>query len=102
MTETWRITDHRDRRHREFAIMSDTGGLDGEGGKVASVWAGFGHHYSFEEAQRHARLIAAAPNLRAAASDAMRAPIFGTEPMIAIPQVAYDALRVALAKASGE
>lgn len=62
----WRMSDHGDKRHREFAIMCDKGGKDGDGGKVASVYAGFGHHFTFEEAEAHARLIAAAPELLAA------------------------------------
>lgn len=75
----WRVSDHGDKRHREFAIMQDTGGLDGDGGKVASVWAGFGHHFTFEEAEKHARLIAAAPELDAAAGPAITALAFAQE-----------------------
>ncbi len=64
--ENWTFSDHGDKRHKEFAVMSATGGKDGTGGKVASVFAGFGAHFSWEEAESHARLIAAAPDLLAA------------------------------------
>lgn len=98
---TWTYTDSQDRRHREFAIMSDAGGKEGDGGKVASVFAGFGAHFSWEEAERHAKLIAAAPDLKDAADGAltqleqMEGMFEGDEEL----KAAMKALRAALAKA---
>lgn len=65
----WYVHNHGDKRHHEFAIMADTGGIDGNGGKVASVWAGFGTHFDWPEAEANARLIAAAPDMLAALVD---------------------------------
>lgn len=52
----WTFTDHGDRRHKEFAIIS-------EGGKIASVYAGFGAHFDWPTSEANASLIAAAPDL---------------------------------------
>lgn len=62
----WRVADHKDKRHHEYAIMADHGGIDGEGGKVASVWAGFGTHFDWVEAKANAHLIESAPDMLAA------------------------------------
>lgn len=64
----WRVHDHGDKRHHEFAVMADVGGVDGSGGKVASVLAGRGTHFTWKDAEKHARLIGAAPDLLAFAS----------------------------------
>ncbi len=52
----WRFTDHGDKRHKEFAIMA-------EDGKVASVFAGFGAHFSWEVSEANARLIVSVHDL---------------------------------------
>lgn len=62
----WTFDAESDKRHKQFAIMAGTGGLDGEGGKVAAVFAGFGAHFDWAESEANARLIAAAPELLAA------------------------------------
>lgn len=63
----WTYTDHRDRRHRSFAIMSSSGSnIDGGSGLIANCWAGSGCHFSWAQQFANARLIAAAPELLAA------------------------------------
>lgn len=63
-TGPWTYTDHRDRRHRSFAIMSFSGSnIDGGSGLIANCWAGSGCHFSWAQQEKHARLIAAAPEL---------------------------------------
>lgn len=54
----WDTTDHGDKRHKEFAIMA-------AGGKIASVFAGFGAHFDWPTSGANAHLIAAAPDLLA-------------------------------------
>lgn len=96
----WYVHNHNDKRHHEFAIMADTGGKNGDGGKVASVWAGFGTHFDWKEAEANARLIAAAPDLLAALEMAERA--FNAEtidPLVAFATV--EKIRAAIAQAKG-
>lgn len=52
----WTVSRNVDKRHREFAIMSDEG-------KVASVIFGFGSPFTFEQGLTHAKQIAASPEL---------------------------------------
>lgn len=91
----WYVYNHSDKRHGELAVMARTGGKDGDGGKVASVWAGRGHHFDWPEAEANARLIAAAPDLLAALELVFRHYQEVDGDVIA-PQV-----RAAIAKAKG-
>lgn len=97
----WYVHDHGDKRHGEYAVMATTAGKNGDGGKVASVWAGRGHHFDWPEAEANARLIAAAPDMLAAL---LRAEMFlsGFEDDD-MQDVTSDlqAIRAAIAKARG-
>lgn len=103
---SWKVTDHGDRRHREFAIMADSGGRLGDGGKVASVFAGFGSHFDWNDARKHANLIGAAPDLQTAAKLALDdcGPLDASDEHsdVIISRDAYMSLRSALAKSEGE
>lgn len=60
----WSFSDHGDRRHKEFAIMAEGGAnTDCGRGKIASVYAGFGAHFTWEQAEANARIMTAAPDL---------------------------------------
>lgn len=60
----WRNHDFKDKRHNEYAVMSETGHQDDGGAvKVCSVWAGRKNHVGWAVGEANARLIAAAPEL---------------------------------------
>ena len=59
----WYNGDLKNKRHRYIPVLTDQGGRYGDGGLVAQVPFGKGHHFTFEEAEKFAALIAAAPDM---------------------------------------
>lgn len=101
----YRVHDHQDKRHHEYAIMSETGNQhDGGAVKVASVLGSKNGHVSMEQALINANLFAAAPELLEMLSRvcAVQAEHYGhaTDFHIAMIDVAKEA-RAAIAKATG-